>query len=246
LVSGQGLAQRCTLSATATLFNGLGRYPEALAAAQEASEHPADGFSDISVHELVEAAVRCEQPQAATAAMERLVESTSAAGTDWALGVCARTRALLADKDASEPLYREAVDRLAGTSIRTELARAHLLYGEWLRREGRRSDARRQLRTAYEMLSAMGVDGFAERARRELMATGETVRKRTVETVTQLTPQETSIAQSAADGFTNPEIASQLFISARTVEYHLGKVFSKLGISSRRELRRALSSREPT
>jgi DNA-binding CsgD family transcriptional regulator len=244
LVSGQGLAYRCALSATATLFNGLGRYPDALAAADEAAEHPPDWWSDKALPELIEAAVRCGEPQRATSAVERLLDATTAASTDWALGVAARTRALLADKDRAEPLYQEAVERLARTSIRTELARAHLLYGEWLRREGRRSEAREQLRTAHEMLSSMGVGAFAERARRELMATGETVRKRTVETATELTAQEASIARLAVDGLTNPEIATQLFLSSRTVEYHLGKVFSKLGIGSRRELRMVRSSLE--
>jgi DNA-binding NarL/FixJ family response regulator len=174
--------------------------------------------------------------------MERLLDATTAAGTDWALGVAARARALLAGEDAPEPLYQEAVDRLARTSIRTELARAHLLYGEWLRRESRRIEARLQLRTAHEMFSTMGMAGFSERARRELAATGETVRKRSVRTVTELTPQEASIAHLAVDGLTNPEIGTQLFLSARTVEYHLAKVFSKLGIGSRRELRQLRSS----
>jgi ATP/maltotriose-dependent transcriptional regulator MalT len=154
----------------------------------------------------------------------------------------ARSRALLSEGAAAEGCYREAIDRLARTQLRPELARAHLLYGEWLRREGRRADARTQLRTAHELLAAMGAEAFAERARRELLATGETVRKRTPETVSELTAQETSIARLARDGRTNPEIGAQLFLSARTVEWHLRKVFSKLGISSRRELHGALAS----
>ena len=169
--------------------------------------------------------------------MRRLAESTSVSGTDWALGVEARSRALLSDGETADRLYRDAIERLGRTRMRAELARAHLLYGEWLRRENRRIDAREQLRAAYQMLTAMGMDGFAERARRELLATGETVRKRTVETLTDLTAQEAQIAKLARDGHTNQEIAAQLFISPRTVEWHLGNVFTKLGITSRKDLR---------
>ena len=166
---------------------------------------------------------------------------TGPAGTDWALGLAARSRALLSDGYEAEGGYRDAIDRLGRTRIRVDLARAHLLYGEWLRRENRRADARSQsLRTAHEMLDAMGLAAFAERARRELAATGETVRKRTVETTTTLTAQEACIARLARDGHTNPEIGAQLFLSVRTVEWHLRKIFIKLGIGSRRELRTAL------
>jgi DNA-binding CsgD family transcriptional regulator len=166
---------------------------------------------------------------------------TRASGTDWALGVEASRRALLGDGTSAEDLHREAIERLGRTKMRVELARARLLYGEWLRREGRRVDARAQLRTAYEALTAMGADAFAERARRELLATGETVRKRTVETLADLTAQEAHIARLAAQGLTNPEIGAALYISPRTVEWHLRKTFTKLGISTRRELRRALA-----
>jgi DNA-binding CsgD family transcriptional regulator len=180
----------------------------------------------------------------AAAALHRLAEITSASGTDWALGIQARSRALLTSGEAAEPLYREAIERLGRTRVRTELARAHLVYGEWLRRNRRRVDAREQLRDAHEMLTAMRIEGFAERARRELIATGQTLRKRTVDTVDELTAQEAQIARLAREGHTNPEIGAQLFISARTVEWHLRKVFTKLGISSRRELHVALPDLE--
>jgi DNA-binding CsgD family transcriptional regulator len=156
------------------------------------------------------------------------------------LGIETRSRTLVADGDAAERSYKEATERLGRTRFRPELARAHLLYGEWLRREHRRIDAREQLRTAYEMFTTIGMEAFAERARRELVATGETVRKRTVETADDLTPQETQIARLANEGLSNPEIGARLFISPRTVEWHLGKVFGKLGIKSRRELHQAL------
>jgi DNA-binding CsgD family transcriptional regulator len=165
---------------------------------------------------------------------------TRASGTQWALGIEAGRCALLHRGRTAEELYRESIDRLAGTTVHVELARAQLLYGEWLRREGRRVDARAQLRTAYEALSAMGVDAFADRARRELSATGETVRRRTVETSGELTAQEAHITRLVAQGLTNPEIGAALYISPRTVEWHLRKVFTKLGVSTRRELRRTL------
>jgi DNA-binding CsgD family transcriptional regulator len=180
-------------------------------------------------------------PEAAAAALPRLEERTRAAGTDWALGVLARARALVSEGDAADAFHREAIERLGRTRMRIELARARLLYGEWLRREGRRVDAREQLRTAYEAFAEIGSQAFAERARRELVATGETIRRRVAETRDLLTPQETQIARLAAEGHTNPEIGAQLFISPRTVEYHLRKVFGKLDISSRRELAAALS-----
>jgi DNA-binding CsgD family transcriptional regulator len=186
--------------------------------------------------ELVEAATRSGNPDRAAVALQELAEMTRASGTDWALGIEARSRALLSENEAAERLYREAIDRLGRTRVRVELARAHLLYGEWLRRERRRLDAREQLRTAHELFTAMGIEAFAERAARELLATGERARKRTVETSGQLTAQETQIARLARDGLANSEIGARLFISPRTVEYHLHKVFTKLDISSRNQL----------
>ena len=238
---GEGLWLIATEWASAVLFNGLGRYDDALAAAEQAAEHPHElGVSTWVPTELIEAAVRSGNPERAAGPLRRLREISRASGTDWALGVEARSRALVSEGDAAERLYREAIERLGRTRIRVALARAHLLYGEWLRREGRRMDSRGQLRTAHQMYAAMGMNGFAERARRELLATGETVRKRSVETLDELTAQEFQIARLARDGLSNPEIGAQLFISPRTVEWHLRKVFTKLGISSRRELRTAL------
>ena len=231
--------------ATAILDNGLGRYEAAMDGAKRASDDGDFGYSGASLPELVEAATRSGKPEVAAAALPRLEERTRAAGTDWALGVLARSRALMSEGADADALYREAIDRLARTRIRVELARARLLYGEWLRREGRRLDAREQLRTAHEMFSLAGAEAFAERARRELLATGETVPRRTAETRDHLTAQEAQIARLAADGHTNPEIGAQLFISPRTVEYHLRKVFTKLDISSRRELRGALPGDRP-
>ena len=228
--------------ATAVLNNGLGRYEAAADGAQHSSDEGDYGYAGASLPELVEAASRSGRPEVAAAALHRLEERTRAAGTDWALGVLARSRALLSEGDAADALYREAIDRLERTRIRIELARARLLYGEWLRREDRRVDAREQLRAAHDTFSRAGAEAFAERARRELSATGETVPRRTAETRDVLTPQEAQIARLAADGQTNPEIGAQLFISPRTVEYHLRKVFTKLGISSRKELRGALAS----
>jgi DNA-binding CsgD family transcriptional regulator len=240
---GDGIWVNVSQWASAVLCNGLGRYEQALAAARQICDHlPQEfGFFAWSHVELIEAAVRSGDTGRASDAIERLAEMTRASGTDWALGIEARSRALVSEGEAAERLYREAIDRLSRTSIRVELARAHLLYGEWLRREGRRADARHQLRAACRMLTAMGVDGFAERARRELLATGETLRKQNAETVDELTAQEAQIARLAADGLTNPEIGAELFISGRTVEWHLRKVYPKLGISTRRELRPALS-----
>jgi DNA-binding CsgD family transcriptional regulator len=226
----------------AILANGLGRYEEALAAARHASE---DTFtlhvSMWALPELAEAAARSGNTEVAAGALERLAETTQAGGTDFGLGLEARCRALLSGGAAADELYREAIDRLGRTRLRPELARAHLLYGEWLRRQGRRVDARGQLRTAHDMLDAIGMEAFAERARRELIATGEKVRRRRTETRDELTPQEEQIARLARDGRTSPEIGAQLFLSARTVEWHLGKIFTKLGIGSRRELRAALA-----
>jgi DNA-binding CsgD family transcriptional regulator len=188
---------------------------------------------------LVEAAARTGANEMAADALRRLEERTRAVGTDWSLGSEARSRALVSDGQAAEALYRESIARLERSRIAVNLARAHLVYGEWLRRENRRVDAREQLRAAHEMFSQFGAEAFAERARRELLATGETVRKRKVEKPNVLTPQEEQIGRLARDGYTNPEIGQRLFISPRTVEYHLHKVFTKLDISSRRELRSA-------
>jgi DNA-binding CsgD family transcriptional regulator len=230
--------------AGAVLNNGLGHYEAAMGSARRATDDGDFGYSSAALPELVEAATRSGKAEVASAALPRLQERTRAAGTDWALGVLARSRALLSEGDEADALYREAIERLERTRIRVELARARLLYGEWLRREGRRVDARGQLRTAHEMFSRFGAEAFTERARRELLATGETVRSRTEGTRDVLTPQEAQIARLAADGQTNPEIGAQLFISPRTVEYHLRKVFSKLDINSRRELRKGLTDLE--
>jgi len=186
--------------------------------------------------ELIEAAVRRGQTERASRAFAQVEATTRAAGTDWGRGIEARMRALLSEGDDADDLYREAITRLRRTTIRVQLARTHLLYGEWLRRERRRLDAREQLRTAYELFRDFGVEGFAERARLELEATGERARKRTLDTRDELTPQETQIARLAAEGHTNREIAARLFISASTVEYHLRKVFRKLDVKSRTQL----------
>jgi DNA-binding CsgD family transcriptional regulator len=239
--AGQGMAVMYAHWAAAILGNGLGQYGDAMTAARQAVQDTAGLCVSVwALPELIEAAVRSDETQLATGALRQLAETTQARGSDFGLGVEACSRALLSRAGRADDCYREAIDRLGRTQFRPELARAHLLYGEWLRRENRRLDAREQLRHAHQMLTAMGMDGFAERARRELLATGETVRKRTVETFGELTSQEAQIAQLARDGLSNPEISSQLFISPRTVEWHLHKVFAKLGISSRRQLRGAL------
>jgi DNA-binding CsgD family transcriptional regulator len=235
---GQGLALIDWTSAV--LYNGVGRYEDALAPAQQAGEHPEELPFAWGLVELIEAATRSGMPARAGDALQRLSETTRASGSDWALGIEARSRALLSDGETAERLYREAIDRLGRTRVRVALARAHLLYGEWLRREHRRVDARTQLRTAHGMFDAMGAEAFAERARRELAATGERVRKRTVETRDELTPQEAQIARLAREGQTSAEIGAQLFLSPRTVDWHLRKVFAKLGINSRRQLGIAL------
>jgi DNA-binding CsgD family transcriptional regulator len=246
IASGQGRAIGLAGYATAVLYNGLGRYEPALAGAQQACEHDDLGFFGWSLIELVEAGVRSGADDAAAFAHRLLEERARAAGTDWALGTLARSSALLSDGPAADDLYREALERLERCRIVVHLARAHLVYGEWLRRQNRRVDARQQLGIAYEMLSRIGADAFAERARVELLATGETVRKRTVQTREVLTAQEAMVARLAAQGRTNPEIGTQLYISPRTAEYHLHKVFTKLGISSRRRLRDALRDPTPT
>jgi DNA-binding CsgD family transcriptional regulator len=228
--------------AAAVLYNGLARYREAAAAAQQATSNTFEYWVSVwALPELVEAAARAGDPATAGDALDRLAETTQPVGTDLPLGIEARSRALLSDGAAADTLYRQAIARLSRTTLRPELARAHLLYGEWLRREGRRADAREQLHAAYDLLAAIGMEAFAERARRELMATGETVRKRSTGSHEELTPQEEQIARLARDGLSNVEIGAQLFISARTVEWHLRKVFSKLGIGSRRQLRAALT-----
>ena len=227
--------------ATAVLHNGLGGYEAALAGARRACEYEDLGFFGWSLAELVEAGARSGASGEASTALRQLGERTSAAGSEWALGIQARSRALLSDGPAADTLYREAIDRLGRSRIAVHLARAHLVYGEWLRREQRRVEAREHLRVAHDMFGRFGAAAFAERARRELQATGETVRKRTVDTRDALTVQEAQVARLAAEGHTNPEIGAQLFISSRTAEYHLRKVFSKLGISSRRQLRHHLA-----
>ena len=239
---GYGIGLDALHWAKAVLCNGLGRYDEALAAAQPRAAHPhAMSVYSRILSELVEAAARCGRPEAAADALGRLAEMARACGTDWILGVEARVRALVADSGDADELHRQAIEHLRHTGVRSELARARLLYGEWLRREGRRVDARTQLRAAYDEFTSIGMEAFAERARVELAATGEKVRKRTVETRDDLTAQERQVAELARDGFSNPEIGARLFLSRRTVQYHLGKVFGKLGIRSRNELARALA-----
>jgi DNA-binding CsgD family transcriptional regulator len=228
--------------ASAVLNNGLGNYQEAMTAAQRAIEHSELAIPQWATVELIEAATRSGHSDIAADALGRLAGTTSASGTDWALGIETRSRALLTEGKAAERLYREAIERLDRTTIRTELARAHLLYGEWLRRENRRVDARAQLRSAHHMFEAMKMEAFAERARRELQATGETARKPSVSRSDgQLTAQEAQIARMAREGLSNPEIGARLFLSARTVQYHLKKVFFKLGIESRTQLWRVLA-----
>lgn len=239
---GEGVGLTVAEWAKAVLGNGNGDYKTALTAAQSAAQHHTDiGVSAWAAVELIEAAMRSDMTETAAETLDRLTEMTRASGTDWALGVEARSRALLSDGAQAERLYGNAIERLCRTRMRTELARTHLLYGEWLRRQRRRIDARTQLRIAHSMLDTMGVQAFAERARRELQATGETARKRTAAVAgEQLTAQEIQIARLARDGLSNPEIGARLFISARTVQYHLRKVFTKLDIRSRSQLDRFL------
>ena len=222
--------------AESVLYNGLGRYAEALAAARRVVGHTELVTSNWAMPELIEAAVRVGAFEVAAETDRHLTDRSSASGTDWALGIAARSHALLEDDVHAEDLYLEAIERLARTRVAVDLARAHLLYGEWLRRQRRRVDARRELRIAHEMFTSFGMEAFAERARVELQASGETARKRTVDTLDQLTPQESQVARLAARGITNREIASQLFISPSTVEYHLHKAFRKLGVKSRTQL----------
>jgi DNA-binding CsgD family transcriptional regulator len=242
---GEGRAIGLAELATAVLYNALGRYDAALAAAARACEHDDLGYFAWSLTELVEAAIRSGERELAASTLEQLAERTRLSDTDWARGIEARSRALLSEGQAAEDLYREAIERLGKSRIKVHLARAHLLFGEWLRRENRRLDARGELRTAHELFVAMGAGAFAERTARELLATGERARKRAAETRGQLTPQERQIAHLASDGYSNPEIGAQLFISPRTVEYHLHKVYTKLAISSRNQLESVLPAETP-
>jgi DNA-binding CsgD family transcriptional regulator len=238
---GEGLGLTLVEHSCAVLLNGLGRYEEACEAAQRGAAHPDDlAYANWSLAELVEAAVRCGRTALARDALERLARTTGPCGTPWARGIELRSRALVAEGGEAERRHRQAIEQLGRTRLRAELARAHLLFGEWLRREGRRREAREQLRTAVGMFAAMGMDAFAGRGERELLATGERARRRAPDTREDLTAQEAQIAGLARDGLSNPEIAARLYLSARTVEWHLRKVFSKLGIASRRELTAAL------
>jgi DNA-binding CsgD family transcriptional regulator len=245
---GQGLELTVARWVAAVLYNGLGRYDQAREAARQAAEDPfGSNVSLWALPELIEAAARSGKMLVAGDALQRLAESTQAGGNDWGLGIEARSRALVTEGPAADGLYREAIDRLGRTGLRPELARAHLLYGEWLRGQGRRSQAREQLRAAHGMFDEIGMEAFAERARQELAAAGETARKRTkqasAEAGQELTPQEAQVARLASEGLSNPEIGARLFISSHTVQYHLGKVFAKLGISSRGQLHRVLPGR---
>ena len=244
---GQGTAVQYVHWASSVLLNGLGRHDDAIAAARLASDDTPELFVSVWASiELVEAAVKCDEPELARASLERVTAAAAVAPTDWALGIAARSRALLEEGPAAERLYREAIERLGRTRLRPELARAHLLYGERLCKDGRRADARAQLRTAHDLFTTIGMDAFAERARVQLQAAGETVRRQRVEMREGLTAQEWRIARLARDGLSNPEIGSRLFLSPRTVEWHLRKVFAKLGIRSRRELAGALLETSPS
>jgi DNA-binding CsgD family transcriptional regulator len=237
IARGEGVAVGLYWTLVALQYNGSSQYGKALSAARDACEYEDVMAYGWALAELVEAAIRDGEPEEASTAFDRLTVRTQSSGTEWALGVEARCRALLNDDEAS---YRVSIECLARSHAAFELARSRLVYGEWLRRESRRADAREVLRAAYESFSNMGAEAFAERARRELIATGETARRRTSDTRETLTPQELQVARLARDGYTNPEIGAELFISPRTVEYHLGKVFVKLGIKKRRDLRDAL------
>jgi len=242
IARGEGMGLTVSQWVTAALYNGLARYEDAFAAAAQAAAEPHElWFSTFAAVELIEAASRSGRSEPAAQALELLSESTHASGTPWALGVEARSRALLHRGEAAETLYHEAIDRLQPTRLRVDLARAHLLYGEWLRRQRRRLDARKELRVAHELFSDFGMEAFAERARVELQATGERARKRTVHTLDQLTPQEAQVSRLAAQGHTNREIAAQLFISPSTVEYHLRKAFRKLDVKTRTQLAHRMS-----
>jgi len=236
---GEGMGVTLTQWAVAVLYNGLARYQDAFSAAEAALEDPDDlGFWPLATVEFVEAASRTGRAETALPRLERLEAATAASGAPWGEAIAARSRALLSEGDAAESRYRDAIDRLTSTPLRVDLARTHLVYGEWLRRVRRNVDAREQLRIAHGLFSDFGMEGFAERARVDLRATGEHARVRSVETSNQLTPQEGQIARLVADGATNNEIATQLFITPRTVEYHLHKVFRKVGVKSRTQLAR--------
>jgi DNA-binding CsgD family transcriptional regulator len=236
IARGEGAGLEFMDWAEAVLYNGLGRYAEALEAARRVVEHAELVPVSWAMPELIEAAVRTGADEAAAEIDRQLAERSRASGTDWALGLAARSHALVVNDESAADLYREAIERLTRTRVAVDLARAHLLYGEWLRRQRRRIDARRELRVAYEMFADFGMEAFAERARVELLATGEHARKRTVETRGDLTPQEAEIARLARDGLSNSEIGARLFISKHTVDYHLRKVFAKFGINSRSKL----------
>ena len=242
----QGTAVQYAHWARSLLLNGLGRHAEALSAAAQAADDTPELFVAVwAAVELLEAAIRSADAEAAERALERIVAATSVAPTDWALGILARSRALCGSGVAADALYREAIDRLRRTQLRPELARTHLLYGEWLRRGRRRIDARAQLRAAHEQFTAIGMEAFADRTRRELLATGEHVHRRTADTRDDLTAQEQQVAQLARSGLSNQEIAARLFLSQHTVASHMRKVLSKLDISSRQQLRRALPDEAP-
>ena len=241
--NGRGRVLMFATYSLAVLHNGTGQYDDACDEAWRLFQRDPLGFGSIVVPELLEAASRSGNAERLQTALEWLSDRSQATPTDWALGTEAYARALVTDGDAAEGAYVEAIELLGRTAVRIHLARVKLVYGEWLRRRGRRVDARQQLRAAHDMFSAMGIELFAERARRELLATGEKVRKRTVERRDDLTAQEAQIARLASEGRTNPEIGSQLFISARTVEWHLRKVFTKLNVTSRKELQVALVGR---
>jgi DNA-binding CsgD family transcriptional regulator len=242
---GEGVLVRHAEDAAATLYLGLGRYDEAFSWAQREVEHNPHAFYMTALPDLVEAAVRCDEHHVARRAVEALCHKTQATPTAWARGVEARSRALISDGDDAEALYRQAITLLDESRLRVESARARLLYGEWLRRERRRVDARRELHAAHDLFTTMGMEAFAERARIELLATGEKVRKRTLETRDELTAQERQVSEFAREGLSNAEIGARLFISPRTVEWHLRKAYAKLGVRSRRELTQALHSYEP-
>jgi DNA-binding CsgD family transcriptional regulator len=242
---GEGCAVTVAEYATAILYNGLGEYELAFESAQKAVAADEIATSSWALSELVEAAARSGRQQTARQALDQLRERTGASGTTWAKGTEARASALLEAGESAEHLHRAAIEALGQSQMAAHLARARLTYGEWLRRQNRRVDAREQLRQAYDVFTTIGADGFADRARRELLATGEKVRKRRDDTRDQLTPQQKQIARLARDGRTNPEIGAELYISPRTVEWHLRQVYTKLGISSRKGLRGALGSPYP-
>jgi DNA-binding CsgD family transcriptional regulator len=237
-----GWTTALTEYAKAVLYNGLGRYHDAVVAARRACAHGNLGLSSWARLELIEAGARDDARAAAAGAVRFLGERTRE-GSDWVLGAWARSAALMSESDAAETLYREAIERFERGRVAVHLPRAQLVYGEWLRRQNRRAEAREPLRAAHDTLKGIGAVAFAARARRELLATGETARRRTEDTRDILTPQEAQIARLARDGLTNPDIAAQLFISPRTVQYHLRKVFRKLGVSSRNQLGRVAFSR---